>query len=93
MKRCPICERPYEKGDGNPQRRSRHHLFPRRWYMTDTTVYVCQKCHDEFHYRYPLLVKWSKRQSILFWIEYCESLGKNAHELYPQLKDLLKDAY
>ena len=47
---CPICGFPYEEGSNMPRRKSRHHIFLKKWYRgSTTTVYVCQKCHDEFH--------------------------------------------
>jgi hypothetical protein len=71
---CPICGFPYGEGSNMPRRKSRHHIFPKKWFRGSTTiVYVCQKCHDEFHQMFPYgQKKWTKKECVLFWILFCE---------------------
>lgn len=91
-KTCPVCGFPYEKGSSNPCRKSRHHIFPRRWYPgSTTTVDVCQKCHDEFHCKFPFTVshKWTRRECVLFWILFCEMKDFDYFKEYRILRDLI----
>lgn len=72
---CPICGFPYVEGSNMPRRKSRHHIFPKKWYRRSTNiVYVCQKCHDEFHQMFPCSQKkWTRKECVLFWILFCEA--------------------
>lgn len=90
---CPICGLPYEVGSSMPRRKSRHHVFPRRWYPSSTLVVeVCQRCHDEFNrdYQNMAIRRWSKVECVNSWVTFCYVKGKNALRLYPELTKYMK---
>lgn len=88
---CPICERVYGEGSSHPRRKSKHHIFPKRWYPDSTvTVDVCQKCHDDFNATFMCADcksnrRWSKVESVRFWISFCYLHDKVATRIYPEL--------
>jgi len=85
---CPICDCEYK---GKHHRRTSHHIFPRWWYKNSITVYACSKCHQlEFHKIYPMKYKevWSISECMQNWVQFCKSKGKNAYEIYPELKSI-----
>lgn len=88
---CPLCDQPYGLSRNHPRRDSRHHVFPRSFYPDSTlVVHVCWTCHDEFNRDYQNKAKhrWSKIECIRIWIAFCFMKGKNAYDVYPELKDL-----
>lgn len=85
---CPVCELPYGKGHGHPRRKSRHHIFCKKWYPDSTlTVDVCQKCHDHFNsiFMSNATRRWSKIECVRFWCSFCYLHDKVATKIYPQL--------
>lgn len=88
---CPICGLPYQIGSSMPRRKSRHHLFPRRWYRgSKFTIDVCQKCHDEFHRLFKREDRWSKLECIYFWVTFCNFKCIDTLTAYPAIKKLLR---
>lgn len=86
---CPVCELPYGEGHGHPRRKSRHHIFCKRFYPSSTLlVDVCQKCHDDFHrmFKYNPIRRWSKRECVLYWIRFCLIKNIDYKKVYPCLK-------
>lgn len=85
--RCPLCD--YNYGDKKHQR-TKHHVFPRYWYSSGITVFVCHECHTrEFHRIYPMELNkyaWTKQQCLKYWVDFCKSKGKDAFLIYPQLR-------
>jgi len=86
METCPICGCVY--GDyPSPYHKTKHHIYLKRWYSGSTlTVYVCRKCHDEFHIVYKAYLKWTKTKCVLNWKDFCRKKGKDPDEIYPSLK-------
>ena len=87
METCPICGCRYDKYP-LPHHKTKHHIFMRRWYRgSSLTVYVCRKCHDEFH-----LIecdhKPTKLECIALWKDFCRSKNKDPDEIYPLLKGI-----
>lgn len=86
---CPICGLPYEVGSNKPRRKSRHHIFCKRFYPSSTVlVEICQKCHDEFHriFKYNQNKRWSKLECVHYWILFCKIKNVNYKKAYPCLK-------
>ncbi len=89
MGTCPICEQQYEIGSDKPRRKSNHHIFLRRWYKGSTlTVEVCQKCHNDFHRIYVSSAqrRWSRRECLTYWIQFCVERHVLVYKVYPCLK-------
>ena len=88
---CPLCELPYGAGHNHPRRKSKHHIFCKRWYKGNNTfVYVCQVCHDEFNNTFPTYDKdkWNKKLCLYYWVIFCSTKGKDAFVIYPNLENL-----
>lgn len=90
--KCPLCNQPYT-ADNN---RTRHHIFPRYWKkqgvygrIQGITVEVCEKCHEEYNYTYPMHLQepWKPAICLINWMQYCYSKGQEPLRLYPQLSD------
>lgn len=94
---CPLCDRDYNSKN-HP---SRHHIFPKYWYgqngivsyvyVKSITVEVCSICHrNEFNVMFPmrLEVPWTLSECVQNWVKFCKTKGKNAYDVYPELKDL-----
>lgn len=89
MGKCPICGQVYEVGSSKPRRKSKHHVFCRRWYKdSNLLVEVCQKCHDDFHRIYVMNAqrRWSKKECFLYWIQFCVERHVLVYKVYPCLR-------
>ena len=85
---CPICD---YKWDGIYHKRTRHHIFPKWYYLGGLKVYACSRCHQyEFHVLFPMIKNepWSESVCVQNWVNFCELKGKNAYVIYPELTKL-----
>ncbi|HAS92273.1 MAG TPA: hypothetical protein DCS12_08590 [Clostridiales bacterium] len=84
---CPLCGKCYKS---KKHHRTKHHIFPRYWFGSGVTVFVCHECHtNEFHRFYPMKLDgyaWTKKQCLMYWVQFCKSKGKEAFKIYPQLR-------
>jgi hypothetical protein len=87
--KCPLCKHYYMEA-GHSQ--TSHHIFPKYWYgKAGVKCFVCHQCHCvEFNKLHPMDTEhnhvWTKKQCLKYWIDFCESKGKNAFRIYPQLR-------
>ena len=90
--KCPICDREYHKGNI----RERHHLFPKAWYRIGVILFVCYECHHYgFNIEYPMVkktngkgyIRWSEKECVQNWVDFCYKRGKYAYEIYPELNE------
>jgi len=92
MGKCPLCDNDYSSGN-TKRRKSRHHIYPKYFYKnTHLVVNVCQECHSDFHHEFPSLLPylWTRAKCLKKWVKFCESKGKDAYEIYPQLLTIKK---
>ena len=84
---CPLCRCHY---GGKMHRRTKHHIFPKFWFNECLTVLACHECHTrEFHKIYPMNLSgnaWTKKQCLMYWVEFCKLKGVDAFKVYPQLR-------
>lgn len=87
--KCPICDELYTK----ERIKTKHHIFPKLWYVINLTVYACSVCHQqEFHHLYPMRKRvWTRGECIRYWVNYCSLKQKSAYKIYPHLKGYLLD--
>jgi len=81
---CPLCDEDYHRG--NPI--TRHHIFPRFWYICNVKVEVCRSCHDDFNRQNPMNHIWSIPGCVTRWVKFCSQFKKNAYRIYPILHEL-----
>ena len=81
---CPLCGNTYTK----KHHETKHHLLPKWWYKDERTVSVCRVCHNDFNTQYPMKngEKWSPLECLENWFGFCQTKGKEAIEIYPELK-------
>lgn len=91
--KCLICGQSHTV---RKHRKTTHHLFPQIWYGEDgMQVKACFQCHIiDFNAMYPINVEkpWTVSECVQNWINFCKTKGKNAFDIYPQLK-LLQPMY
>jgi len=89
---CPICGCIYEQDKMYVHRnvKTKHHIFPKKWYGDGPKLYACSNCHTYgFHQMFPMGNRiWTEIQCIDYWFIFCKSKGKNAYKIYPELENI-----
>lgn len=89
---CPICGALYEKEVKYQFKNvcTHHHILPRFWYKDSLRVHACFNCHIlGFHKMFPMGERrWPPVECVEKWVKFCKTKGKNAYEIYPQLRKL-----
>jgi len=73
--RCSACGVRYSNKRKKKRYKTKHHIYPCRFFAWSPTIDLCQQCHEELEKRIPRLVKKSKLWYVKVLSEFLKEKG------------------